>query len=277
MATQIPGALGVASHREGKNTLALGDFSHAEGEGTQAQGKSAHAEGGVTAAIGIASHTEGAYTVATGQQAHAEGHGTIAKNFAQHTEGIYNKGDSNNTVHETGIGLADDDRKNGFEVYIDGAVKAPEQTFEMQKDSDGFNLATIDYLDKKNLSVQKTPNGLNEIILDFGQRETNFFVEFNNDIIFNRPLNMKRGQSGFIHFCNQTLDDKVINFDNYTFGVNNQETLNGDFNITKVSYTVIDDNNIELEIGQAVTPHLPIQIGSGNYLAINTNGDALLN
>lgn len=278
MSTKTPGALGVASHREGVNTLALGEASHAEGEGTQAQGKNSHSEGIVTAAIGTASHSEGAYSVATGQEAHAEGHGTFAKNFAQHAEGMFNKGESNDTIHETGIGTDDTERKNGFEIYWNGDVKAPEQTFENQKSGDGKHLVTIEYLDKKNLSVQKSPDGTHVLELDFGTRETNFFVDFDDDIYFKRPKNMKRGQKGEILFCNQTLDSKMLYFDAYCLGeAGGESVLFGGYSVSILEYRVVDENNIFVYMEKATNPHLPIQIGSGDYLAINTNGDALLN
>jgi hypothetical protein len=88
---------------------------------------------------------------------------------------------------------------------------------------------------------------------------------------------MKRGQSGVIHLCNQTLDVKTINFDNYCFTNTNENLIDGNYTITKLNYTVIDENNLEILFSKGVIPHLPIQIGSGNYLAINSNGDALLN
>ena len=284
MSTEIPGALGVASHREGKDTLALGDFSHAEGDRTQAQGQASHAEGGLTAAIGDASHTEGAYTVATGTEAHAEGHGTIAKNFAQHAEGIYNKGESDLTVSETGVGLADDDRKNGFEIYFSGEVKSPEQTIDQQKISDGKNLATIEYIDDQRVSKEIQPDGLNEVQLDFSDREVNYYVDLTVDVMLPRPLNMKRGQSGIIQFWNQTLNEIDINFDHFWFNISaigiptsRTETIDGQYAKMNFDYIVDDSDNISFRPGTSYVPHLKIQIGDGDYLAINANGDALLN
>jgi len=241
-------------------------------------------------AIGTASHSEGAYSVATGQEAHAEGHGTIAKNFAQHAEGVYNKGESNDTIHETGIGTDDTERKNGFEIYWNGDVKAPEQTFENQKSGDGKHLATIEYLDKQDDSYAKFPDGLNVIELDFGNREKNFHVDVYLDVLFKRPLNMKQGQSGIIYIHNQTsLDHIEISFDNYwsNFGDRRKRgdsgsellniTLDDPYQVIGLMYHVIDENNIDFQDIIYFIPHLPIQIGSGDYLAINTNGDALLN
>ena len=277
---EIPGALGVASHREGKNTLAFGDFSHAEGEETQAQGQSSHAEGGKTAAIGIASHTEGAFTIATGQQAHAEGYSTIAKNFAQHAEGFFNKGESNETVHETGIGLADDDRKNGFEIFTNGDVKAPEQTFESQKNGDGTNLVTVEYSHKKFVSNELIPNASSEVTIDIS-REINFTIDVNSDLRIERILGGLRGQSGTIMFVNPTLTPKTISLNSYIFyngGFENQINLDGNFSTKILRYNVRDNENVVLGDNVDLIPHMPIQVnGNGDFLKINNNGDYLVN
>lgn len=83
----------------------LGVSSHAEGYRTKAMNADTHAEGGQTVAFGIASHTEGEYTVAS--------------NAAEHAEGRYNKS-NNGTRHSVGIGAADDDRANAFEIMANG-------------------------------------------------------------------------------------------------------------------------------------------------------------
>lgn len=93
------GALGVASHVEGKITTASATGAHAEGSYTNAQGVNSHAEGtGVKddatgcpdlsyGALGEASHSEGSKTTASGLGAHSEGVNTVAGNSAAHSEG----------------------------------------------------------------------------------------------------------------------------------------------------------------------------------------------
>lgn len=44
-ANEMPNAIGIATHTEGKSTTAEGNYSHAEGENTRAVGKASHAEG----------------------------------------------------------------------------------------------------------------------------------------------------------------------------------------------------------------------------------------
>jgi hypothetical protein len=48
---------------------------------------------------------------------------------------MFNVGTSSDTIHETGIGTGWDDRKNAFEIYIDGKVVAPELTTTLINDS----------------------------------------------------------------------------------------------------------------------------------------------
>ena len=65
---------------------------------------------------------------ASGDNAFSQGLNTIAKNQNQHSIGMYNIANDVNTIHEIGIGSGDNDRKNAFEVYIDGKLRAPELT-----------------------------------------------------------------------------------------------------------------------------------------------------
>jgi len=104
-------ALGIYSHIEGCNTIALGNYSHAEGResrasgivshaegtGTVASGNYSHAEGGYTTASGECSHVEGNSTTASGKYSHAEGFYTIAQRESQHVFGEYNIADTNGT------------------------------------------------------------------------------------------------------------------------------------------------------------------------------------
>jgi len=104
------------SKRTGDGTGALGDISFAVGLGTTASGNIAFAQGN--------------YTRAEGDFSHAEGNSTIAQNDGMHAQGTFNVGKSKETIHETGIGTSDDDRRNAFEIYKDGSLTAPELTFE---------------------------------------------------------------------------------------------------------------------------------------------------
>jgi len=118
------------SHAEGFETQATGQYSHAEGQYAQASGEVSHAEGFSTQAIGENSHAEGFKSKALGNASHAEGLNTIAQNDYMHVQGMNNVGKSSETIHETGIGTSDDDRRNAFEIYKDGSLTAPELTFK---------------------------------------------------------------------------------------------------------------------------------------------------
>ena len=122
------GATGRGAHAIGGNTTASGEDSHAEGFGTTASSFEAHAEGYNTIASGYDSHSEGAFTTASGYASHAEGFHTVANNLHMHAAGVYNTGTATDTIHETGIGTSDTNRKNAFEIYTDGRLVAPELT-----------------------------------------------------------------------------------------------------------------------------------------------------
>lgn len=108
------GALGVASHVEGKITTASATGAHAEGSYTNAQGVNSHAEGtGVKddatgcpdlsyGALGEASHSEGSKTTASGLGAHSEGVNTVAGHTSAHAEG-YATTASNRYTHAEGL------------------------------------------------------------------------------------------------------------------------------------------------------------------------------
>ena len=141
-------SLGYASHSEGVGTRAWGHFSHAEGLNTisgklvaegsyyKVQGKATHSEGYKAIAEGDFSHAEGLYSYAGGYGSHAEGENTKTTGKASHTNGLrtiagyeyqlisgkYNKNKSN-TLFEVGNGTSDTDRKNAFEVLVDGRAK----------------------------------------------------------------------------------------------------------------------------------------------------------
>lgn len=134
---------GGASHAEGQETTASGYYCHSEGYKSKAQGNASHAEGNSTTASGAASHAEGQETKALGGFAHSEGVSTQAQSAASHAEGRFTKtlcnaehaegsynvshhatdyfdGNVGNTVHSTGIGTAENARKNAVEVMQNG-------------------------------------------------------------------------------------------------------------------------------------------------------------
>lgn len=119
------------THAEGNSTTASGDAAHAEGSYTISIGSSSHAEGSSTKANGNNSHVEGAFTVTNGSNTHAEGRFTTTSCNAEHAQGSYNvshkatdnfDNNAGNTVHSTGIGTADDARKNAFEIMQNGDI-----------------------------------------------------------------------------------------------------------------------------------------------------------
>ncbi len=81
-----------------------------------------------TGATGNFSFALGKNTTASGLQSFVQGNNTIAKNNDMFTFGKFNVGTSTETIHETGIGADDLNRKNAFEIYTDGRVVAPELT-----------------------------------------------------------------------------------------------------------------------------------------------------
>lgn len=112
---------GRFSHAEGNGTWAKGSASHAEGRHTQALKKYDHAEGWGATANGIAAHAEGEDTQANAECSHAEGWQTRTSNDCEHAEGKYNKSNTN-TISSVGIGTADNNRKNAFEILDNGLV-----------------------------------------------------------------------------------------------------------------------------------------------------------
>jgi len=60
---------------------------------------------------------------------------------------VYNVGTANDTIHETGIGVDDANRKNAFEIYTDGRVVAPELTTAIIGSSSNKTLVTREYID----------------------------------------------------------------------------------------------------------------------------------
>jgi len=107
------------------------DFSH------QTSGNG----GGAVASYSIAS---GVDTIASGDYSVAMGYKTTSNNYTSVTMGKYNIGTATDTVFEFGIGVSDTDRKNAFEIYTDGRIKAPELSISLINDPK--SLVTKEYV-----------------------------------------------------------------------------------------------------------------------------------
>ena len=192
-------ASGYASHAEGKNTTASGGYgSHTEGSYTTASGDASHAECYGVMASGDYSHAEGSYTTASGYSSHAEGKYTVAPNEAMHAEGKYNIGiipSSGNgnigTIHETGIGTSGSARKNAFEIYTNGKIRAPELTTALIDNP--RSLVTKEYADKFKQTFPDQENvyttaGQTEILIQHDtEKPTKVFK--NGSLIINTSYN----------------------------------------------------------------------------------------
>jgi hypothetical protein len=95
----IGSAIGMASHKEGFNTIASGDNSHAEGWKTIASGYSSHAEGADTVAAGYIQHVQGEF------------------NIPDSNDDIFTKG---KYAHIVGNGTSDTDRSNAHTLDWNG-------------------------------------------------------------------------------------------------------------------------------------------------------------
>lgn len=115
------GSNGGIIPKDNGNNSANVMFALANGQDNVATGTSSHAEGCATTASGYASHSEGYYTTAGGDYSHAEGYHTETSNYYEHASGQYNNS-SAITSFSHGIGSADDDRKNAFEITKNGDV-----------------------------------------------------------------------------------------------------------------------------------------------------------
>ena len=129
-------------------TGAIGDYSSTFGLDTTASGVSSNAMGTVTTASGDNTVASGNRTTASGDNSSATGNETIAKNAGSNSSGKYNLGTSPNTIHETGIGLDESHRKNAFEIYMDGILKAPE-TVASELFSEMKALVTSEFVQEK--------------------------------------------------------------------------------------------------------------------------------
>ncbi len=94
-------------------------------------------------ATGTSSFAEGVGVQASGLGSHAEGDHTVAPNDYMHAAGKFNIGTSTDTIHETGIGIDDANRKNAFEIYTDGKIYAPELTTTLINDAGTSNKVLI--------------------------------------------------------------------------------------------------------------------------------------
>jgi len=153
-------ATGDFSHAEGTDNVASGRSSHVEGERNVASASYSHSEGYFTDATANSSHAEGDHSLASGVNSHAEGNYTIAKNSDSHAQGRFNVGSSNDTIHETGIGTSTSARKNGFEVYTDGTLTAPETTIALINNRGSKALTTKEYVDGTNDTTANRPTDI---------------------------------------------------------------------------------------------------------------------
>ena len=119
---EVPCAVGIFSHAEGKGTRAVGNSAHAEGNQNSAIGRFSHAEGSICRARGETSHAEGYGTTASGSYTHAQNERTTAGYQSQTAIGKYNDNQSNNAF-EIGNGTLSA-RSNAFTVDWNGNVDA---------------------------------------------------------------------------------------------------------------------------------------------------------
>lgn len=115
------------SHAEGRDNGAEGYCAHAEGYNGNADGYAAHSEGDSCHAYGGRSHAEGYHTTADASYTHAEGYNTYAAYNYQHVCGKYNDYNSQ-ALFQVGNGTSTSNRKNAFEIYESGAIRAGTET-----------------------------------------------------------------------------------------------------------------------------------------------------
>ena len=151
---------------EGESTKALGRSSHSEGNSTQAIGAHSHAEGLNTKAEGYAAHTEGAYTEAYYTGSHAEGDHTKTYRKYQHVEGTYNAYKSN-ALFIVGNGTPFSERKNAFEVLVDGRAKvqsAPIDNDDVVRKADLANIGGGGKLYLHKVPFKKSDNAITVVM-----------------------------------------------------------------------------------------------------------------
>lgn len=118
-------------------------------------------------ACGYASHSEGVST-AIGDYSHTEGNYTIARNTAEHAEGEYNKSNTG-TRSSIGIGTADNNRKNAFEVMDNG------DTFIYGVgEYDGKNINTT------NTKEERLPASIQEVLPKYNKERRSICFQYND-------------------------------------------------------------------------------------------------
>jgi len=224
-------ANGQYSHAEGNGSISTGDTSHAEGDGCLASGYGSHAEGNATSATGQYSHAEGDITQAIGSYSHAEGANNIAYGSGSHAEGLNNstssfsshiEGQGNiitisapraahaegqyciNLVatqqHVVGIGSDDLNKKNGFEVYTTGLVRAPQESIQViNEDTTNKALVTKEYADFRPVTITGTLLTLDYYVGDFRK----LTMSNSNNVTISSITNMTMGQA-MIVYVNKT-------------------------------------------------------------------------
>jgi len=201
-------APGPHSHTEGYYTTASGQTSHCEGENNVASGRVSHCEGEYNVSSGRVSHCEGEYNVASGRASHCEGKYTKAQNANMHAGGAFNVGTSIYTIHEIGIGTSNTSRKNAFEIYTNGRMRAPELTVALHDDP--RSLVTKEYVDAHLASVTKVTEAfIVDAVQETNQKITLLNIPLGNEhiFIFLNGLYLLQGGTG-----DYTITGSDINF-----------------------------------------------------------------
>lgn len=108
----------------------------------------AQAFGKKNLAAGTGSTTFGNMGFAKGQYSSTLGAWTIAKENYATAMGAYNLG-LENTIQEVGIGSNPNSRKNAFEIYLDGILRAPESSDLTKMFNDLKTLVTTEFVKEK--------------------------------------------------------------------------------------------------------------------------------
>jgi len=300
-------ASGAASHSQGRYTTANGDDSHSAGynsssnaHGSYAYGANYDSDGTTNSrsyaeASGIGSWTHGYGTSADTYLGFAHGFNSHAKadySFVsgrnvdayvkdQKVMGVYNlRNDDAAFIYGLGDVPSDSliEARNGFEIFFDGRIKSPMQTFAQIKDlSNDKSLTTREYVHNKELSNTKVGNVYMDLLL-----EQNYDTMMTADMEVSLPINVDAGRNGFITF---RQDDQ--NFGNvitkwaspfhFQDGLILQPNLGRNM-VTTFEYKVMNEDNILVSKVSEYREHLPLQADEFGLddLAINTTGDLLL-
>lgn len=136
---EVSTALGFKTIASGKYSIAFGNQSKAYGESSFATGILAAAEGKAAATFGYNTRAKGEYSFAAGYETSAENGGAFATGSMNTASGnnSFVAGQKNNatgycqsvfgrfnaeksTLFSVGVGTAENDRRNGFDVFHDG-------------------------------------------------------------------------------------------------------------------------------------------------------------